>query len=96
MDFGFTTAAYVVAAVFSFCLLGGLSGQEKREACGLVWYCGHGIAVFATFIGPGVWSVVVVCRVDRGGRLHRVPSGAKGADDADAAIGGGDAQFWLD
>ena len=31
MDFGFTTAAYVVAAVLFILSLGGLSGQESAK-----------------------------------------------------------------
>ena len=53
MDYGFTTAAYVVAAVLFILSLGGLSGQESAKRA--VWYgiVGMGIAVFATLIGPG-------------------------------------------
>jgi len=53
MDYGFTTAAYVVAAVLFILSLGGLSGQESSKRA--VWYgiAGMGLAVFATLIGPG-------------------------------------------
>jgi NAD(P) transhydrogenase subunit beta len=53
MEYGFTTAAYVVAAVLFILSLGGLSGQESAKRA--VWYgiVGMGIAVFATLIGPG-------------------------------------------
>ncbi|MGR3615406.1 MAG: NAD(P)(+) transhydrogenase (Re/Si-specific) subunit beta [Paracoccaceae bacterium] len=53
MDFGFTTAAYVVAAVLFILSLGGLSGQESAKRA--VWYgiAGMGLAVFATLVGPG-------------------------------------------
>ncbi len=53
MEFGFTTAAYVVAAVLFIFSLGGLSGQESAKRA--VWYgiVGMGIAVLATLIGPG-------------------------------------------
>ena len=53
MEFGFTTAAYVVAAVLFILSLGGLSGQESAKRA--VWYgiVGMGLAVFATLIGPG-------------------------------------------
>ena len=53
MDFGFTTAAYVVAAVLFILSLGGLSGQESAKRA--VWYgiAGMGLAIFATLIGPG-------------------------------------------
>ncbi|MFA7416077.1 MAG: NAD(P)(+) transhydrogenase (Re/Si-specific) subunit beta [Rhizobium sp.] len=53
MDFGFTTAAYVVGAVLFILSLGGLSGQESAKRA--VWYgiAGMGLAVFATLIGPG-------------------------------------------
>ena len=36
MEFGFTTAAYVVAAVLFILSLGGLSGQESAKRA--VWY----------------------------------------------------------
>lgn len=53
MDFGFTTAAYVVAAILFILSLGGLSGQESAKRA--VWYgiAGMALAVFATLIGPG-------------------------------------------
>ncbi len=53
MDFGFTTAAYVVAAVLFILSLGGLSGQESAKRA--VWYgiAGMGLAVVATLVGPG-------------------------------------------
>ncbi|ATG39036.1 NAD(P)(+) transhydrogenase (Re/Si-specific) subunit beta [Phaeobacter piscinae] len=53
MDFGFTTAAYVVAAVLFILSLGGLSGQESAKRA--VWYgiAGMALAVLATLIGPG-------------------------------------------
>ena len=53
MDFGFTTAAYVVAAILFILSLGGLSGQESAKRA--VWYgiVGMGLAVAATLIGPG-------------------------------------------
>ena len=53
MEFGFTTAAYVVAAVLFILSLGGLSGQESAKRA--VWYgiVGMGLAVGATLIGPG-------------------------------------------
>jgi len=53
MDFGFTIAAYVVAAVLFILSLGGLSGQESAKRA--VWYgiVSMGLAVFATLVGPG-------------------------------------------
>ncbi|PYG34488.1 NAD(P)(+) transhydrogenase (Re/Si-specific) subunit beta [Pelagimonas varians] len=53
MDFGFTIAAYVVAAVLFILSLGGLSGQESAKRA--VWYgiAGMGLAVAATLVGPG-------------------------------------------
>lgn len=53
MDFGFTTAAYVVSAVLFILSLGGLSGQESAKRA--VWYgiVGMALAVAATLIGPG-------------------------------------------
>ena len=62
MDFGFTTAAYVVAAVLFIFSLGGLSGQESAKRA--VWYgiVGMFIAVLATLIGPGagLWLLSLV------------------------------------
>ena len=62
MDFGFTTAAYVAAAVLFILSLGGLSGQESAKRA--VWYgiVGMSLAVFATLIGPGqgFWIVSLV------------------------------------
>lgn len=54
MDFGFTTAAYVVAAVLFILSLGGLSGQESAKRA--VWYgiAGMALAVAATLYGPGM------------------------------------------
>ena len=53
MELGFTTAAYVVAAVLFILSLGCLSGQESAKRA--VWYgiVGMGLAVLATLIGPG-------------------------------------------
>ncbi|UOA27680.1 NAD(P)(+) transhydrogenase (Re/Si-specific) subunit beta [Pseudosulfitobacter sp. DSM 107133] len=62
MDFGFTTAAYVVAAILFILSLGGLSGQESAKRA--VWYgiAGMALAVFATLIGPGTgfWWLSIV------------------------------------
>ena len=62
MDFGFTTAAYVVAAVLFILSLGGLSGQESAKRA--VWYgiAGMALAVFATLIGPGagLWLMSLI------------------------------------
>ncbi|WP_394177366.1 NAD(P)(+) transhydrogenase (Re/Si-specific) subunit beta [Yoonia maritima] len=62
MDFGFTTAAYVVAAVLFILSLGGLSGQESAKRA--VWYgiAGMALAVVATLIGPGsgLWFLSLV------------------------------------
>ncbi len=53
MDSGFTTAAYVVAAILFILSLGGLSGQKSAKRA--VWYGigGMALAVAATLIGPG-------------------------------------------
>jgi len=53
MEYGFTTAAYVVAAVLFIQSLGGLSGQESTKRA--VWYgiVGMALAIVATLIGPG-------------------------------------------
>ncbi|WP_412051432.1 NAD(P)(+) transhydrogenase (Re/Si-specific) subunit beta [Hoeflea sp. Naph1] len=62
MEFGFTTAAYVVAAVLLILSLGGLSGQESAKRA--VWYgiFGMALAVFATIVGPGtgLWPVSLI------------------------------------
>ena len=62
MDFGFTIAAYAVAAVLFILSLGGLSGQESAKRA--VWYgiAGMAIAVLATLIGPGagLWLVSLI------------------------------------
>ncbi|MGL3606929.1 NAD(P)(+) transhydrogenase (Re/Si-specific) subunit beta [Rhizobium sp. G187] len=59
MDYGFTTAAYVVAAVLFILSLGGLSGQESAKRA--VWYgiVGMGLAVVATIYGPGAGNWVI-------------------------------------
>ena len=51
--YGFTTAAYVVAAVLFILSLGGLSGQESAKRA--IWYgiVGMALAVLATLFGPG-------------------------------------------
>jgi len=53
MEIGFTTAAYIVAAVLFILALGGLSGQESAKRA--VWYgiVGMALAVIATLMGPG-------------------------------------------
>ncbi len=64
MDFGFTTAAYVVAAVLFILALGGLSSQESAKRA--IWYgiVGMALAVVATLIGPGsglwLFSIVLI------------------------------------
>ncbi|MEQ8877134.1 MAG: NAD(P)(+) transhydrogenase (Re/Si-specific) subunit beta [Phycisphaerales bacterium] len=62
MEFGFTIAAYVVAAVLFILSLGGLSGQESAKRA--VWYgiVGMGLAVLATLIGPGsgLWLLSLI------------------------------------
>jgi H+-translocating NAD(P) transhydrogenase subunit beta len=62
MEYGFTTAAYVVAAVLFILSLGGLSGQESAKRA--VWYgiVGMALAVAATIYGPGAgnWFVSLI------------------------------------
>ena len=62
MDYGFTTAAYVVAAVLFILSLGGLSGQESAKRA--VWYgiAGMALAVLATLYGPGAgyWGLSII------------------------------------
>ena len=61
MELGFTTAAYIVAAVLFILALGGLSGQESAKRA--VWYgiVGMALAVLATLMGPGsgLWPLSV-------------------------------------
>ena len=64
MELGFTTAAYVVAAILFILSLGGLSGQESAKRA--VWYgiAGMALAVVATlFSGSGYWFVAIVMLV---------------------------------
>ncbi|SOC83616.1 NAD(P) transhydrogenase subunit beta [Ensifer adhaerens] len=62
MEYGFTTAAYVVAAVLFIQSLGGLSGQESAKRA--VWYgiVGMALAILATLYGPGAgnWLISLV------------------------------------
>jgi len=62
MEFGFTTAVYVVAAILFILSLGGLSGQESAKRA--VWYgiVGMALAVAATLIGPGAgyWPLSIL------------------------------------
>jgi NAD(P) transhydrogenase subunit beta len=60
MHMGFTTAAYVVAAVLFILSLGGLSGQESAKRA--VWYgiAGMALAVVATILGLGTGTLPVV------------------------------------
>jgi len=62
MDFGFTIAAYAVAAVLFILSLGGLSGQESAKRA--VWFgiVGMAIAIIATLIGPGqgLWLLSLI------------------------------------
>ncbi|MFV0302439.1 MAG: NAD(P)(+) transhydrogenase (Re/Si-specific) subunit beta [Paracoccus sp. (in: a-proteobacteria)] len=53
MEYGFTTAAYVVASILFILSLGGLSGQESAKRA--IWYgiVGMALAVVATLFGPG-------------------------------------------
>jgi NAD(P) transhydrogenase subunit beta len=68
MDYGFTTAAYVVAAVLFILSLGGLSGQESAKRA--VWYgiTGMALAVLATLLGPGsgLWVLSVLLVIGGG------------------------------
>ncbi|MDQ7264175.1 NAD(P)(+) transhydrogenase (Re/Si-specific) subunit beta, partial [Paracoccus sp. PS-1] len=69
MEYGFTTAAYVVAAVLFILSLGGLSGQESAKRA--VWYgiAAMALAVVATLIGPGYgnWGLTLVMLAIGGG-----------------------------
>jgi NAD(P) transhydrogenase subunit beta len=69
MEYGFTTAAYVVAAVLFIQSLGGLSGKESAKRA--VWYgiAGMALAVLATMFGPGAgnWLLSLVMIAIGGG-----------------------------
>lgn len=73
MEYGFTTAAYVVASVLFILSLGGLSGQESAKRA--IWYgiVGMALAVAATLFGPGAgnWflSLVMIAIGGTGGWL---------------------------
>ena len=71
MDYGFTTAAYVVAAILFILSLGGLSGQESAKRA--VWYgmAGMALAVVATLIGAGLWLLSLVL-ISAGGAIGYV------------------------
>ncbi len=61
MEMGFTTAAYVIAAVLFILSLGGLSGQESAKRA--VWYgiAGMALAVIATLAAAqGAWLAAVL------------------------------------
>ena len=59
---GFTTAAYVVAAILFILALGGLKNQESAKRA--IWYgiAGMALAVAATLIGPGsgLWLLSLI------------------------------------
>jgi NAD(P) transhydrogenase subunit beta len=63
MQMGFTTAAYVVAAVLFILSLGGLSGQESAKRA--VWYgiAGMALAVVATLLSLGGESLPIAIAV---------------------------------
>ncbi|WP_112320905.1 NAD(P)(+) transhydrogenase (Re/Si-specific) subunit beta [Oceanibium sediminis] len=68
MEFGFTSATYVVAAILFILSLGGLSGQESAKRA--VWYgiAGMALAVGATLIGPGsgLWLLSILLIIGGG------------------------------
>ena len=80
MDLGFTTAAYVVAAILFILSLGGLSGQESAKRA--VWYgiVGMALAVFATFDDPGsgLWFFSMITH--RGWWCYWIHAGALGSE----------------
>ncbi|WP_116654634.1 NAD(P)(+) transhydrogenase (Re/Si-specific) subunit beta [Pelagibacterium sediminicola] len=69
MEYGFTTAAYVVAAILFILSLGGLSGQESAKRA--IWYgiVGMALAVLATLFGPGAgnWLLSLIMIAIGGG-----------------------------
>jgi len=68
MEFGFTTAAYVVSAVLFILALGGLKNQESAKRA--IWYgiVGMALAVAATLVGPGAgyWLLSVLMIIGGG------------------------------
>ena len=62
MEYGFTTAAYVVSAVLFILSLGGLSGQESAKRAAWYGITGMALAVAATLIGPGsgLWFLSMI------------------------------------
>ena len=68
MESGFTTAAYVVAAILFILSLGGLSNQESAKRA--VWYgiAGMALAIFATLVGPGagLWVLSILLIIGGG------------------------------
>lgn len=60
MSIGIVSAAYIAASVLFILSLGGLSGQESAKRA--VWYgiVGMGVAVAATFFGPGMANYIIV------------------------------------
>jgi NAD(P) transhydrogenase subunit beta len=76
MEYGFTTAAYVVAAVLFIQSLGGLSGQESAKRA--VWYgiAGMALAVAATLAGPGAGNwLISLLMIAAGGAIGWVVAG---------------------
>ena len=66
MEYGFTTAAYVVAAVLFILSLGGLSGQESAKRA--VWY---GIAGMTLWLGMFAETFLAMPGVNPAA-LHRI------------------------
>ncbi|WP_305985333.1 NAD(P)(+) transhydrogenase (Re/Si-specific) subunit beta [Roseibium sp. MMSF_3544] len=62
MEFGFTTAVYVVAAILFILSLGGLSGEESAKRAVYYGIVGMALAVVATLIGPGsgLWLLSLI------------------------------------
>ena len=69
MEFGFTTAAYVVAAVLFILALGGLKNQESAKRA--IWYgiVGMALAVVATLMGPGAGLWILSLLLIAGGAV---------------------------
>lgn len=79
MELGFTTAAYVVAAVLTILALGGLSGQESAKRA--VWYgiVGMALAVAATLAGPGsgFWLLSIILIAAGGAIGYKLANGVE-------------------
>ena len=94
MEFGFTIAAYAVAAVLFILSLGGLSGQESAKARGLVRHRGHDNRCDCNIDRTRTGALVCFSSADRGRCGRRLSAGDQGANDTDAGTGCDHALAW--